>query len=80
MIYPINDNDQHCTKDYQDILEHLAVCEHLRWEASHLMLGYSPTEGNTDDVKKLHRHLKPYSELDETTKHFDWLVVKNSLE
>lgn len=80
MIYSINDNDQHCTKDYQDMLEHLAVCEHLRWEASHLMLGYSPTEGNTDDVKKLHQHLKPYSELDETTKHFDWLVVKNSLE
>lgn len=79
MIYPVNDGAMHCTVEGQEILEHLAVCEHLRWEASHLLLGYRPTNGTTDDAKKLHNCLKPYSELDEVTKHFDWLVVKNSL-
>lgn len=80
MIYPVNDGAMHCTVEGQEILEHLAVCEHLRWEASHLLLGYKPTNGRTDDTKKLHNCLKPYSELDEVTKHFDWLVVKNSIE
>ena len=78
-IYDINEGGKHCTEEYKDILEHLAVCEHLRWEASHLMLGYRPTDSKTDDLRKLHNCLKLYQELDETKKHFDWLVVKNSL-
>jgi ryanodine receptor 2 len=42
-------------------------------------MGYRPTKGDTDDLKKLHCCIKPYNELDETTKHYDWSVVKNSL-
>ena len=79
MILAVNDNDVHCHGELKEVLERLAVCEHLRWEASHMMLGYKPTDGKTNDLMKLHRCLKPYKELDETTKHFDWLVVKNSL-
>ena len=79
MILSVNDKNTHCTGDKQDILEHLAVCEHLRWEASHIMLGYRSTEGKTDDVRKLHHCIKPYAELDEVTQHFDWIVVKNSI-
>lgn len=79
LIYIVNDNSTHCAEVNKEILEHLAVCEHLRWEASHMLMGYEPTTGKTDDLKKLHNCIKSYKELDEVTKHYDWLVVKNSL-
>lgn len=91
-IYDVNRNkegekdkegESHCEKEVNEttkkILEHLAVCEHLRWEASHMLMGYRPTEGNTEELKKLHNCIKPYSKLPEAKKHYDWLVVKNSL-
>ena len=81
-IFTINEGSNHCKEEdvaTKNILEHLAVCEHLRWEASHLLMGYKPTTGNTDDLKKLHSCIKPYYELSEVIKHYDWLVVKNSL-
>ena len=81
-ILTINEGSKHCEGEdivTKNILEHLAVCEHLRWEASHLLMGYKPTTGNTDDLKKLHSCIKPYYELSEVIKHYDWLVVKNSL-
>lgn len=80
MILPLNEKSTHCTGQNKELLEHLAVCEHLRWEASHIMLGYRPTEGETDDTRKLHCHLKPYAKIDNETQHFDWLVVKNSID
>lgn len=62
-----------------DLLENLAVCEKLRWNASHIVLGYK-YGGCTDDDKKEHNCLKAYSELaDGRTQHYDWLVVKNTL-
>ena len=82
LILSVNVDTTHCKEGdttTERILEHLAVCEHLRWEASHMLMGYRPTKGDTDDLKKLHCCIKPYNELDETTKHYDWLVVKNSL-
>ena len=78
-IYLVNVGEVHCGELGKEILEHLAVCEHLRWEASHMMLGYRFTCGNTDDKKKVHNCMKPYKEIDPVTQHFDWLVVKNSL-
>lgn len=80
MILPVNDKTTHCTGHNKVLLERLAVCEHLRWEASHIMLGYRTTTGKTEDARKLHCYIKPYAELDEITKHFDWLVVKNSID
>ena len=80
MIFDVNDNCIHCTQTHRDIIEHLAVGEHLRWEASHLILGYKYSANGTDDIKKLHEHIVPYSALPENIKHFDWLVVKNSIE
>ena len=83
LILPVNEDTAHCDKEIstttKEILEHLAVCEHLRWEAPHMLMGYRPTVGATDDLKMLHSCIKPYSDLDEFTKHYDWLVVKNSL-
>ncbi len=83
LILAVNEDIHHCSQKcsraQQAILEHLAVCEHLRWEASHMLMGYRPTDGKTDELKKLHRCIRPYNELDDITKHYDWLVVKNSL-
>jgi hypothetical protein len=81
-VLDVNEDANHCLEGntmVEEVLEHLAVCEHLRWEASHLLMGYKPTNGKTDDLKKLHNCIKPYKELDEVIKHYDWLVVKNSL-
>lgn len=78
-----DDEKVHCKGDYCEILEHLAVCEHLRWEASHMIMGYRPVakDGDpTDEMKKFHKYIKPYSLLPEHIKHYDWLVVKNSLK
>lgn len=79
MILDINNKSAHCTGPHDDILEHLAVGEHMRWEASHLMMGYKYSANGTDDIKRLHDCIKPYLSLDEDTQHFDWLVVKNSI-
>lgn len=82
-ILTVNEDAIHCIEDdvtAKEVLEHLAVCEHLRWEASHMMMGYKPTTGGTDDLKKLHCYIKPYDKLGEVIKHYDWLVVKNSLD
>lgn len=77
------DGPLHCKEEVdtttEEILKHLAVCEHLRWEASHILMGYRPTNGKTCDLKKLHDCIKPYNDLKEYIKHYDWLVVKNSL-
>lgn len=67
-----------CSESDETVLEYLAIGEHLRWNASHIMLGYRYSEA-TCDLKKTHNCLVPYSELDDNIRHFDWLVVRNSL-
>ena len=67
--------------------EYLAIGEHLRWEASHIMLGYYWVKNaETDDLLKVHDCMIPYDELiklDDEMKgvyqHYDWSVVKTSL-
>lgn len=60
------------------VMEYLAVGEKLRWNASHEILGY--VRGNeTDDQIKTHKYIGTYEELDPQTRHYDWLVVRNSL-
>ena len=77
--YDENSKDaQHATSEHYSVLEYLAVCEHLRWNSSHLALGYKHTDGDKQEVRKLHPDIKAYSLLTEKTKHYDWLVVKNS--
>ena len=60
------------------VLEYLAIGEKLRWNASHEILGYVRGE-ETDDQIKTHKYLGTYDELDPQVRHYDWLVVRNSL-
>lgn len=60
------------------ILEYLAVGEKLRWNASHEILGYVKGD-ETDDQLKKHQYICAYHEVDARVRHYDWLVVRNSL-
>ena len=62
----------------ETLLHYLAVQEHLRWEASHVALGYTPGEV-TDEIKKTHACIVSYEDLDPVMKHYDYLVVKTTL-
>lgn len=77
-IFQKNINSIHCLSYMAGIFEYLAICEHLRWNASHIIMGYKPSR-TTNEIMKLHKNLKSYADLDENTRHYDWLVVKNSL-
>lgn len=70
-----NGKDKHVEK----VLLYLAVLEHIRWEASHIVLGYTPG-GETNDLLKIHKYIKDFNELDQETQHYDYLVVKTTLQ
>lgn len=64
-----------------------SICEHLRWNASHLMMGYLPM---TDEVRKQtcgtcnirvkqHSCIKDWEELDTETQSYDYYVVRTSI-
>lgn len=60
------------------VLEYMAVQEHLRWTASHEMAGYQYGAERREDLMT-HPDMVPYESLDEATRHFDWIVVRTSL-
>jgi hypothetical protein len=62
----------------ESILEHLAIMEHLRWTASHEMAGYAFGVEKREDLMT-HPDMRPYESLDEETKHYDWIVVRTTL-
>ena len=62
-----------------EVLEYLAIGEHLRWEASHRAAGYQPGPEKAED-RKIHTDLVPYEDLSEVAKHYDWIVVRTSLK
>jgi len=61
------------------VLDYLAVGEHLRWKASHEINGYRKGEKKQEDLMT-HTDIRPYEELTEEVKHYDWIVVKTTLE
>ena len=75
-------DDKHFTGDdpeAAEILDYMAVGEHLRWVASHEINGYRKGPRKQEDLKT-HTDICPYEELSEQVKHYDWIVVKTSLE
>lgn len=65
-------------------LYNVSICEHLRWNASHIMLGYVPmtaeiqklVSGTCDEVTKQHSCIKDWKNLDCETQSYDYEVVK----
>ena len=64
------------------VLDVLARTEHLRWVASHEVLGYSDsgTENDKDEARLTHGCLKPWEQLTPRTQSYDYNVVDVSLD
>ena len=64
------------------VLDVLARTEHLRWVASHEILGYKDygTEDDKDEARLLHGCLKPWESLSERVQSYDYNVVDVSLD
>ena len=63
----------------ETVLHYLAVHEHIRWEASHVALGYTPGK-ITDEVMKTHACIMSYDDLTPEVQHYDYLVIKTTFE
>lgn len=62
----------------QELLLNAARCEHLRWVASHKLLGYTQAPGKCM-IRKHHNCLCTWEELDELTRSYDCDVVDTGL-
>ena len=68
-------------KEVIKVLDVLAQTEHLRWIASHEVLGYElkGNEGFQDEARLQHGCMIPWEDLTEVTKSYDYNVVDVSL-
>ena len=64
------------------IIEYMAIGEHLRWEASHVAMGYKRgKEGESTDAEKMvHEYIRDFTKLAPAIQHYDWLVIRTTLE
>lgn len=66
--YNTNLEAQDALSEWNNRLLNCAKCEHLRWNASHLMLGYKATDSysdETNDRTKCHKCLRSWEELED---------------
>lgn len=83
-----NDNDNAMQKQWKNCLIQASICEHLRWNAAHLMLGYIPMssekakkcESSADEQRKEHKYLVHWNQLDVDTQKWDYGVVKTTIK
>lgn len=69
-------------------LYNVAICEHLRWNASHLMMGYVPMtpdvkkhiDGTCDEPTKQHICIVDWHQLPCGTQGYDYSVVKTTVQ
>lgn len=69
-------------------LYNVAICEHLRWNASHLMMGYVPMtadvkkqiDGTCDERTKQHTCIVDWNQLPCGTQGYDYSVVKTTVQ
>lgn len=74
-------------KSWLTCLYNVSVCEHNRWNASHLMKGYVAmsddvkkcTDGTCNILAKQHRCIVDWKELDVSTQEYDYNVVKTTV-
>lgn len=68
--------------DIQRVMDVLAQTEHLRWSASHEILGYQmgkDDDKSREEAKLLHGCLKEWENLQDETKRYDYNIVDLSL-
>lgn len=80
-------NDNAEQRQWKKRLIQASICEHLRWNAAHLMLGYIPMSSDkcnvwassADEQCKEHVHLRHWNKLNVDTQGFDYGVVKTTI-
>lgn len=65
-------------KEIEKILERLSITEHLRWNASHIAMGYVYGK-EKNSISRTHPCITEISSIDSYTKFYDWLVIKTTL-
>ena len=86
-ILAVTDTDNAEQKQWKHRLIQASICEHLRWNAAHLMMGYVPMPkdkakhfgSSADEQRKEHRYLLHWNELDIKTQGYDYGVVKTTI-
>ena len=68
-----------CDEDDKQLLLNIAIVEHERWIASQKLMGYTYNTEN-DYVKKYHKDMCAWNELDDKTKSFDCNVVDTTIK
>ena len=88
-LEPGKDHYPEAGADY-DVLEKLAIGEHLRWIASHEVSGIIPAE-KRNELFKRNEYMKAYADIPkqawdwgegekmDVIQHYDWIVVKTTL-
>ena len=82
-----SDNDNAKQKQWKRCLIQASKCEHLRWNAAHLMLGYIPMpsekakkcKDSADEQRKEHKYLVHWNQLNTNTQGYDYGVVKATI-
>lgn len=60
-------------------IRNIAICEHLRWIASHEMIGYELGD-KTDEMRKQHDCLMPWQDLPSKTQDYDYNVMEQTVK
>ena len=68
-----------CNDDLNTLLMNMAMVEHERWVASHKIKGYTYAPEN-DPVRKCHKCICAWDDLDEVTQSYDCNVVDTSIK
>ena len=86
-VLKATDSDNIEQKQWKHRLIQASICEHLRWNAAHLMMGYVPMSNekakyfdpSADEQRKEHRYLQHWNELNIETQGYDYGVVKTTI-
>ena len=72
---------------WRECLYNVSVCEHLRWNASHYMMGYTGMaeekvakgQASCDEVVRQHRYIVDWEALSVDIQRYDYIVVQTTL-
>lgn len=81
IVYSWRDHSNEPISIVQKVMDALAQTEHLRWNASHEILGYqgNEVEGYKDEARLVHGCLRDWDKLKDITKSYDYNIVDVSL-
>lgn len=68
-----------CSREDAQLLQNIAMVEHERWIASHKLMGYTYNP-ETNFVKKYHKCMCPWKDLDELSQSYDCNVVDTTIK